>query len=100
MNPVADAHSFSLQHVSVDFIPPTTGPIAFEINFATGSYAPNGASSGFNPFTENGHYVYSDFSITDLSAAVPEPSTWAMMLLGFAGPGFAFRQSGGTVSFA
>ncbi len=25
-------------------------------------------------------------------AAVPEPSTWAMMLLGFAGLGFAFRQ--------
>ena len=28
-----------------------------------------------------------------LSAAVSEPSTWAMMLLGFAGLGFAFRQS-------
>jgi hypothetical protein len=27
------------------------------------------------------------------NAAVPEPSTWAMMLLGFAGLGFAFRQS-------
>jgi hypothetical protein len=26
-------------------------------------------------------------------AAVPEPSTWAMMLLGFAGLGFAFRRS-------
>jgi hypothetical protein len=27
------------------------------------------------------------------TAAVPEPSTWAMMLLGFAGLGFAFRHS-------
>jgi hypothetical protein len=26
-------------------------------------------------------------------AAVPEPATWAMMLIGFAGLGFAFRQS-------
>jgi hypothetical protein len=26
-------------------------------------------------------------------AAVPEPSTWGMMLLGFAGLGYAFRQS-------
>ena len=26
-------------------------------------------------------------------AAVPEPSTWAMMVLGFAGLGFAFRKS-------
>jgi hypothetical protein len=31
---------------------------------------------------------------------VPEPSTWAMMLLGFAGLGIAFRQSRRKVSFA
>jgi hypothetical protein len=31
--------------------------------------------------------------------AVPEPSTWAMMLLGFAALGFAFRQSRCRVSF-
>ena len=33
-------------------------------------------------------------------SAVPEPSTWAMMLLGFAGLGFAFRQPRRKVSFA
>jgi uncharacterized protein (TIGR03118 family) len=33
-------------------------------------------------------------------SAVPEPSTWAMMLLGFAGLGFAFRQSRRRVSMA
>jgi hypothetical protein len=38
-----------------------------------------------------------DFTPT---AAVPEPSTWAMMLIGFAGLGFAFRQSRRRVSFA
>jgi hypothetical protein len=27
------------------------------------------------------------------AGGVPEPSTWAMMLIGFAGLGFAFRQS-------
>jgi hypothetical protein len=32
--------------------------------------------------------------------AVPEPSTWAMMLLGFLGLGFAFRQSRRKVWFA
>jgi PEP-CTERM motif len=35
-----------------------------------------------------------------VSSAVPEPSTWAMMLLGFAGLGFAFRHSRRKVSFA
>jgi PEP-CTERM motif len=39
------------------------------------------------------------FSLSGVSG-VPEPSTWAMMLLGFAGLGFAFRQSRRRVSFA
>jgi hypothetical protein len=38
-------------------------------------------------------------NVTGVSA-VPEPATWAMMLLGFAGLGFAFRQSRRKVSFA
>jgi hypothetical protein len=38
-------------------------------------------------------------SVTDVPA-VPEPATWAMILLGFAGLGFAFRQSRRKVSFA
>ena len=33
-------------------------------------------------------------------SAVPEPATWGMMLLGFLGLGFAFRQSRRKVSFA
>jgi hypothetical protein len=35
-----------------------------------------------------------------VGSAVPEPSTWAMMLVGFAGLGFAFRRSRRKVSFA
>jgi hypothetical protein len=35
-----------------------------------------------------------------VGSSVPEPSTWAMMLIGFAGLGFAFRQSRRRVSFA
>jgi len=31
---------------------------------------------------------------------VPEPATWAMILIGFAGLGFAFRQSRRKVSMA
>jgi hypothetical protein len=41
----------------------------------------NAASDVADPFTT--------FSVS----GVPEPSTWAMMLLGFAGLGFAFRRS-------
>jgi hypothetical protein len=33
-------------------------------------------------------------------SAVPEPATWGMMLIGFLGLGFAFRQSRRKVSFA
>jgi hypothetical protein len=35
-----------------------------------------------------------------LTSAVPEPATWGMMLLGFVGLGFAFRQSRRKISFA
>jgi hypothetical protein len=35
-----------------------------------------------------------------LSSAAPEPGTWVMMLLGFAGLGFAFRQSRRKVAMA
>jgi hypothetical protein len=35
-----------------------------------------------------------------LVAGVPEPATWGMMLLGFVGLGFAFRQQRRKVSFA
>jgi hypothetical protein len=35
-----------------------------------------------------------------IGPAVPEPSTWAMMLIGFAGLGFAFRRSRRKVSMA
>jgi hypothetical protein len=34
------------------------------------------------------------------AGGVPEPSTWAMLPIGFAGLGFAFRQSRRKVSFA
>jgi PEP-CTERM motif len=35
-----------------------------------------------------------------VASAVPEPATWGMMLLGFVGLGFAFRQSRRKVAFA
>jgi hypothetical protein len=40
------------------------------------------------------------YDYTPAVSGVPEPSTWAIMLLGFAGLGFAFRHSRRKVSFA
>jgi hypothetical protein len=41
-----------------------------------------------------GQYGFEGSSTTGLSSAVPEPSTWAMLLIGFAGIGFAgYRRS-------
>jgi hypothetical protein len=50
------------------------------------------SSAGFGTFDQP--------RISGITAAVPEPSTWAMMLIGFAGLGFAFRQSRRKVSMA
>jgi PEP-CTERM motif len=48
-----------------------------------------------------GFYVNgNDNTIGLLANPVPEPSSWAMMLIGFAGLGFALRQSRRKVSFA
>ena len=50
-------------------------------------------ANGFNG--PSGFYGDNDGSfVVNVTAAVPEPSTWAMMILGFAGIGFmAYRRS-------
>jgi hypothetical protein len=42
----------------------------------------------------------SGINFYSIGSAVPEPATWGMMLLGFVGLGFAFRQSRRKVSLA
>jgi hypothetical protein len=49
----------------------------------------HGASSSFQPDNAGGVAL----NITPLSAGVPEPATWAMALLGFAGFGLATRRA-------
>ena len=77
-------------------------------------YSTSAAANQISPLVPAGTYVAfedlpagsSDFDYNDVSfvftnvSSVPEPSTWAMMLLGFVGLGFAFRQSRRKVSFA
>jgi PEP-CTERM motif len=62
--------------------------------------------SGLGTFSETSQVVINFTGATDVQtdslilSSVPEPSTWAMMLIGFAGLGFAFQQSRRKVSFA
>jgi hypothetical protein len=81
---------------------------------------PNPTSFVLTPFTINnpgaaGNFAFTldyneccsgpadlEFAFNDvpIGGGVPEPGTWAMMLLGFAGLGFAFRQSRRKVAIA
>jgi hypothetical protein len=84
-----------------------TGPAAGNVIAETDSDYLNPAlyaDNGFNIDAVAGETLTGwNGSIVTISAAVPEPSTWAMMLLGFCGLGFmAYRrkQNGAALSVA
>jgi hypothetical protein len=56
--------------------------------------SPNAGGYTINPFNQGGTLASGTYTIgAPFTAAVPEPSTWAMMLLGFCGLGFmAYRR--------
>jgi hypothetical protein len=58
--------------------------------FGTGPTLYTGPESA--PIFRAGDFLVSTGSLTG-TAAVPEPSTWAMMLIGFAGLGYASRRA-------
>jgi len=64
----------------------------------------NGNGNGNGIGNGNGNHLLDSINFVQsdaiLQAGVPEPSTWAMMLIGFVGLGFAFRRSRRKVSFA
>jgi hypothetical protein len=96
------------------------GVVLTIVGFGTVVNAPGPTSFSTSPFTVNnpgaaGNFAFTleyneccggpadlEFAINNvvIGGGVPEPSTWAMMLLGFAGLGFAFRQSRRKASFA
>jgi hypothetical protein len=65
----------------------------------------NAAFAG-TTFTADEHYTITSVGEgsfnggVDISAAVPEPATWAMLLLGFLGLGVAFRNQRKRIAFA
>jgi len=114
LNFTSPGNSFDSQAFSLTIQQPTNPPGDTVLGFTTGTLA------GLGPFTLDGVTV-SDIKIheegagsfneatgtwtnpeggtshlyitADFTAAVPEPSTWAMMILGFAGVGFmAYRR--------
>jgi hypothetical protein len=46
------------------------------------------------------YVLYKAMFRPDLRLLMPKPSTWVMLLIGFAGLGFAFHQSRCKMSFA
>jgi hypothetical protein len=109
---LAGANSFVVGH--------DDGVILSIAGFGTVVNAPGPTSFSTSPFTVTnpgaaGNFAFTleyneccggpadlEFAINNvvIGGGVPEPSTWAMMLLGFAGLGFAFRQSRRKASFA
>jgi hypothetical protein len=77
----ADSLTSGWLYYSTTFTPSTAASYNFALNFQGGG---NTAAD----------FVVDNVSVVAITPAVPEPSTWAMMLVGFSGIGFmAYRRS-------
>jgi hypothetical protein len=79
-----------------DYVLSITDVTTGDSPFASGTAGVGGPI--FTGFGDSGTLTFSPSGGT--TPGVPEPSTWAMMLVGFLGLGFAFRQSRRMGSFA
>ena len=74
-----------------------TGSFVGGISVGTGG----GAGLGYQAFADNVNFITTsgtttfNFETSEITAAVPEPSTWAFMIFGFAAVGFAMRKRKG-----
>jgi hypothetical protein len=64
-------------------------PLSDTSTYDNATFASLGATPGTYTWTWGSGAHADSFTLQIGAAAVPEPSTWAMMLLGFAGLGFA-----------
>jgi hypothetical protein len=88
----ANGTVFSEAVVTIETTPPTVSTFTFTDVIAASAMVNSGSQTITATF---------DFAtVSGQVSQVPEPSTWAMMLIGFAGLSFAFRQSRRRVSFA
>ena len=80
--------------ITVNGILTSTGSGAGQVFYDISLDSPGATQVDFFSVTPTGAYVFDNGTFTtQVAGAVPEPSTWAMLLLGFAGVGFmAYRR--------
>jgi hypothetical protein len=62
-------------------------------DFFTGYFVPNVTAQGYGFIsTTTGTYTSAVFNIALATAAVPEPATWTLMIMGMGAVGFAMRR--------
>jgi hypothetical protein len=85
---VASGSPFSITLIDTSF---PDGITQLSNSFDSAAFTLSGSTFTFNSFGTSKPATYT--AVFGFAAAVPEPSTWAMLLLGFAGIGFmAYRQ--------
>ena len=69
------------------------GALGFTTDLAAGTYTLSlQATRPFAPGRSVNSQYFDNVSLDVAAAAVPEPATWAMMIIGFGGVGFAMRR--------
>jgi hypothetical protein len=89
-----DAYTFFYSDsTTANFLLNATGTSGWNQYNVTSNLAAGKSLTGFAIFGTTSGPTYLDDFLINTGAAVPEPSTWAMMLLGFGAIGFAMRRS-------
>jgi hypothetical protein len=84
---------FYSDSTSANFLLDALGASGWNQYNVTSNLAAGKSLTGFAIFGTSPGPAYLDDFVINTGAAVPEPSTWAMVLLGFGAIGFAMRRS-------
>ena len=90
ITPITALSNVTFRLVSANQVAANGGAIGAAGTFRVTNFAPTGANT---PVTING-------TVTNVVSAVPEPATWAMIIVGFGMAGAAMRRRPARVTFA